>query len=591
MKNSTSLYKLIFFNQSLYIMAIVIFLTSCKNLQNSLLKFDPFIGESDAPKVLFSNPVSGVQNLPSSQSFQIAFSKEMNMNACQIAFSMSPTTPGFFNNTPSVLNFLPSASLKAGTYTFSLTKSCEDNSGRDLKDPFSASVSVGSAANVGTNPTINNMYVYAGPLAACNAGTAALGDFLNSNIVTACMGNPNQNQIILNFSRAMNPQITQGAIAISPSLLGSYTWTSSSSLSIIPDYPLTAGQRYSVIVSTQAVDTSNIALAGNIAGSFFVGTNNALPGVTSITVFTGTIPTCKAGAGTLSDILSVAVTNGCLGNPGSNTLTFNFSTPMDPLSTQAAINISPAIPGTYTWSGGNTVLTLVSDSVLTYGTRYSVSISTSALSSNLVALKTPVTGSFVAGANNPSPHVQSIGVASQPGCATTLPGTGNAAGGSWTIGSCWWDDTISVLSPSSYQFRGGDDGTGTSTACADRTTDNFRLIFSNYMEPGSTLNAISLSRISPPLTTLRLSTWKWQDCQAVAPFGCRVLDLVYSEMEATCGTTTAFGTNGDFNLTNVSLSPPVSPNAPIYTIQVNSTSLDVNGKPLSPPFLFSFVSQ
>ncbi|EQA62432.1 Ig-like domain-containing protein [Leptospira alexanderi] len=575
-------------NTLFFVFTVFFQLLGCGKIDNDLKKFSPFFGESDRPKVLFSNPGAGEQNLPTSQSITIGFSKTMNMNSCQLAFSISPQTQGFFNSAnTNLLTFTPSAAFKPGTYTFSVSKSCEDTEGKDLEDPFSASIAIGtSTTNIGTNPTVNSMYVLSGNVNNCNAGTATLTDFLNANVIDACMGNPSRSQIVINFSRPMSSGATQSVISTTPLIQANYTWNSPNVLTITPDYPLIAGQRYSVLVGAQATDQGGAPLASAAIGSFFVGSNNAALGINSINILTGTSAVCKAGVGVVADLLTTNVTNACLGNPTTNTIVFNFTNAMDRNSTQAAITFSPQIPGSYTWAPGNQVLTYTTDQSLIYGVRYGATVGTSALTSNLVALRSPILGSFVAGSVNLTPHVQAFGLVSQ-GCAAALPGTGNAIGGNWLLGSCWWDDTLPILTPSSYQFRGGDDGTAAASACVNRNTDDFKIIFSNYMDPVSTASATNLTRVSPPLTSIRLASWNWSDCQGVFPFGCRVLSLQFSEMESTCGGVLAFGATGDFNLSNASLTG----SSPTYTLQVGVSATDTNGKQLSAPFSFSFISQ
>ncbi|EPG74532.1 Ig-like protein [Leptospira fainei serovar Hurstbridge str. BUT 6] len=577
---------------------------NCQKLSDKLLKIDPFIGETAPPKVLFSNPTTGAQNLPTSQSFSIGFSRAMNVNSCQTAFTMSPATSGFFSNTNGlILTFSPTAALNPGTYTFTLTKSCEDPNGMDIENPFSASVAVGGSASggsLGSNPTVTNMYVYAGTTSACNTAGASLTDFLNGSVLNACMGDPNQNQIIINFSRAMDPNSTNSAISISPSVSGSFVWSSGSILTFTPDNALALNQRYTFTVGGSAADSGGILMKQSVQGSFLVGSGNATPTVTSLTVLTGSQAGCQAGIGTASNILTSNVTNACLGDPTTNTVVFNFGLPMNTQSVQNAISFSPAISGSYTWSNGNQTLTLVSDSTLGFGTRYTVAIGTGALSANLVPLQQAIGASFVAGGINPSPSVQSVGLVSQPGCATSFPGSGSSTGGNWSMGFCWWDYSQQILSPSAYQFRGGDDGLNDAAACADQTTDDFRIIFNNYMDARTTMNAISLNRITGTSTVIRLATWVWRDCQLSFPYGCRVLDLEFSEIESSCGGSSAFGASGDYNMTRAgfdftSAIPytviATDPNGPVYTLQVANSATDVNGRQLLTPFSFSFVSQ
>ncbi len=225
---------------------------------------------------------------------------------------------------------------------------------------------------------------------------------------------------------------------------------------------------------------------------------------------------------------------------------------------------------------------------MTAGT-HSVAISTDCEDLAGKDLLTPFSLSFTV-ALPAAPLVQAVGLESQ-GCPDAYPGTGSAAGGDHSLGSCWWDGSLPVLSPTSYEFRGGDDGTGAAgfaNACADVKTDNFRLIFSQYMDIDTTTAAVSLTRLSPPGTLIKLATHRWSDCQNVAPFGCRSLTLVYSEAEATCNGTINFGTNalgGDFNLSQ-SNAPQVS-DFPLYRLDVAKTARTIEGITLENTFSFT----
>ncbi len=262
--------------------------------------------------------------------------------------------------------------------------------------------------------------------------------------------------------------------------------------------------------------------------------------------------------------------------------------------TQASISISPSISGNYAWSGGNQVLTLTPTVPLTYGVTYTVTMSTSAVSSGNIQSSTPTIASFTAGSPVTTPAVYAFGVESQPGCPTTLAGaTGSAAGGNWLLAaSCYWSILVPMLTPSSYQFTGGDNGTGLSgstNACADQTTDNFRIIFNTYMDTNATQAAVSLKRLSPPLTSIALASSVWTDCQLVSPYGCRVLTLSYAEQEASCNGN-LFGnisTGGDFNLLKTT---PAVANYPLYQITVSSSAKDTNGVFMT-PFNFSLIGQ
>ncbi|MCE9501710.1 MAG: Ig-like domain-containing protein, partial [Leptospira sp.] len=142
----------------LILISIAAFSVQCNKAAKGAQKFSPFPGEAEPPNILLSSPTSGSSNLQTNQKISFMFSKPMNMDACRLAFSIVPTTLGFMDSTDITFNFTPAQAFKYGSYTYSLTKSCEDKDGRDLKNPFSASFSIGSSTSAGNNPSILGMF-------------------------------------------------------------------------------------------------------------------------------------------------------------------------------------------------------------------------------------------------------------------------------------------------------------------------------------------------------------------------------------------------------------------------------------------------
>ncbi len=187
-----------------------------------------------------------------------------------------------------------------------------------------------------------------------------------------------------------------------------------------------------------------------------------------------------------------------------------------------------------------------------------------------------------------NPVVQAIGLESQ-GCSSTYPGTGSLTGGDWNLDKCFWDNSLPVLQSVKYLFRGGDSGggsVGSSISCADNKTDNFKIIFSEYMNL-STVQSFRLKRNSPPASNILLSSWEWLDCNASSPYGCRVLLLRFSEMEASCNGS-LFGnssTLGDFNLQRTDNAPI---GYPTYTLSMDANlTLSSEKKKVESDFYFS----
>ncbi|EIE02756.1 hypothetical protein LEP1GSC185_1387 [Leptospira licerasiae serovar Varillal str. VAR 010] len=455
--------KFNFLRKSIYGLSIF-FLISCDQLTGSADKMFPFLGGSENPKLVYSYPLKDTANIPPNATISFLFDKEMNIDSCISAFVIDPKTTGFFASNPFGFEFTPSAPLSDGTYTITITKSCEAKSGLDLDNVFVLRFAVGS----------------------------------------------------------------------------------------IP------------------------------------GGNQLSPTVVSSSTLHGTPATCNAGSGASINFFTNTVEDGCVGTVASRTpIQIVFSAPMDRTITTLALSYTAGLAASISWSSDSQTLTILPDGPLNFGSRYTFKIDSTAQSQVGYRIDAPFTANFVAGGLNPLPAVQAVGLESQ-GCSTTYPGSGSASGGDWTLGSCFWDNSLPLLSSGSYRFRGGDDGSGaigSSNACADVNTDNFRIIFNNYMNTGNTVNAVRMQRVSPPSSNIRTATYLWSDCQSAFPFGCKVLTITFAEQESSCNGT-LFGdssTGGDFNLDRTDNAPA---NFPFYQLIVDTSAQDVNGKNLSSQFIF-----
>ncbi|MBL8021329.1 MAG: Ig-like domain-containing protein [Leptospirales bacterium] len=276
-----------------------------------------------------------------------------------------------------------------------------------------------------------------------------------------------------------------------------------------------------------------------------------------------------------------------------------FSKEVESQRCTAAFSISQTVSGATTAPliSGSTV---VVGSVLTFTPNIALSAGTYNIVESIGCedlegrdLRAPYNASFTVGPGGVQavPTVVAMGVQSQSQC-TTLGSVGSASGGNWLTANCWWDSTLPILGASSYTFQGGDNNTGlvgSNNACADVNTDNFVLIFNNYMNVNTTLNAVSLSRLSPPATTIRLATWSWADCAVGNASFCRALTVAFAEAEASCNGAALFGSSvapavGDFNLQFTAGSPAGTPR---YMIQVDTTAIDSNGTKPTSTFTFT----
>lgn len=250
-------------------------------------------------------------------------------------------------------------------------------------------------------------------------------------------------------------------------------------------------------------------------------------------------------------------------------LTFTFNKSFDTQKCISALTVIPATAGFYL-AGGN-VLEFTPNAQLSAGI-YTATLSKDCEDLDGRDLEREFTTSFAVG-QGITPAVQAVGLASQA-CSATFPGVGSATGGDHTLASCWWDSSLSILSPTNYEFRGN-------SACADAATDNIRVIFNAYMNPGVTINAITLTRQSPPFSTVRKATWLWSDCQSSAPFGCRVVTVAFTEEANACGGA-GFGGN-DFNLEE---DLAALGDFPLYLLEVDTSAESIDGANPAQSFVF-----
>ncbi|MDF3820840.1 Ig-like domain-containing protein [Leptospira sp. 96542] len=405
---------------------------------------------------------------------------------------------------------------------------------------------------------------------------------------------PQQQSVYVQFDQAMNINSCAQAFSISPQIIGFFE-LSDISLRFTPNNLLNFGS-YSFNVTKNCESTNGTDLRDIHTVNFSVGDSNMAgsnPSIKSIFVYAGTPLECNNLAGQKKDIVAENLTNICVRYPHINPIEINFSKEMNRLQTESSIRINPAIPGEFQWSENDTRLVFHPDTKFQYGTRYSLTVSEFASSKSGVRISQSQTYSFLAGGIvGEYPFVQAVGVASQ-NCPDHYPGVGSTSGANWNANSCYWDNSLPILNPSNYTFRGGDDGSGglnLSFACADQNTDNFKLIFSKYMEINTTLNAVRLRRLSPPTSIIQLSSWEWKDCQTFYPFGCRVLELRFAEQEASCNGS-VFGnavTLGDFNLQRSDNTPL---GFPYYMISVDTSAEDSFGINLQTNFSFTMEAK
>lgn len=146
-------------------------------------------------------------------------------------------------------------------------------------------------------------------------------------------------------------------------------------------------------------------------------------------------------------------------------------------------------------------------------------------------------------------RILAIGVSSQ-NCGGKYPEKGSSTGGDWLANSCYWDESLKILGSNKYRFRGGDSGLGafgSTEGCADITTDNFVLQFSESVSVQEIWEKVKLEKINPPSTIVRLARVLPAFCEGSSETLCKQFTLIFAEQEATCNGS-LFGRLQDLNL-------------------------------------------
>ena len=394
---------------------------------------------------------------------------------------------------------------------------------------------------------------------------------------------PETNITVL-FSQPMSIQSCISAFSLEPQVRGAFE-TTDLSLKFLPKSELPSGG-YIVRLTKQCEDKNGKDLDQVYTIPFRVGEKEIpkSPELESLLVLTGTESECLVG-GSPTDLRLGEINSACSGIPGPPSFLVRFSKPMNQAEVELGLRIEPPISYRLEWENPSQ-FRILPDFILQADTRYHILFPKGIHSLDGSDLLETLQLNFLVGSDLSDPEVIGFGLESQ-NCGLGTQELGSITGARWDSGFCFWSRDLPILSPNLYQFRGGDDGTGISgspLACADENTDNFRIFFNQYMDTTSVIGATRLSKVSPPSTNIRLSTWVWSHCQTTYPFGCRQLTYSYAESEASCNGT-LFGnisTGGDFNLSASALAPNFYP---YYEFRLEPEAKSISGKRMKVGFV------
>ena len=520
---------------TIFIIIIGLMILSCKGRNFSAGKILPFLSSSSSPRIIGFSPGRNEKGLKGNSTVNLIFDRPMKMDQCIQSFSISPPVRGYYETSDFTLKYIPVSPLENGTYSITLTKSCEDREGRDISDLFTNSFTVGDSVNADTVLNLTEMKVYSGSVLNCSNGTSVLSDFLNGSVNDACLASSGSgNTLKLVFSESMESVSLRSSLSISPSVPYAFSVSADGkTASLKMDNPLNYGQRYSVTVSASAKSVSGLTLKNPVSASFLAGGSSSVPNISAVTVNTGLYSDCNAGTGISSvNFLSSQVNNACA---SSNSVWIFFSEAMDRNSAQSAVSFSPSIAGTFQWLNGDKTLQFIPDSSLISNTRYTVMINSTARSLNSVSLPSSVSANFL---TNTAPP---------PVLLSSLITSGTSVG------------CLNLVGTSDQDFYGGT----VSNVCAGTVTRN-KIIYT-FNEPMDAVSVQSGILMTPNIP----GAYLWSAGNTVLTF---TPDSAYS-----AGSRYSFGISGSVKSASGTSIGAVAP----FSFLVNQE--------IPPPFLTSVV--
>lgn len=211
-----------------------------------------------APTVVYTTPVNNATDVGTASKITVTFSEAMNAttvvadNAFQINGTNVSAANIAYNSTSRIATITPPAALGAGqAYTVRVNAVVQDTSGKTMQSAYSWAFRTGST--VGVAPQLASKAPVAG---STNVGT-------NTAIAmsfTKPMDINTFNSSAFTLQRTSDASTVAGTF----SMVGQV-------VVFTPNAPLDSGTQYTATVTTQAQDTSGIALAAPVPWSFTTG--------------------------------------------------------------------------------------------------------------------------------------------------------------------------------------------------------------------------------------------------------------------------------------------------------------------------------
>jgi len=348
--------------------------------------------DTTAPTVTTVSPTNGATAVPVQTSLMITFGEDMeldNLTPSTILLAdnatKSPVTGTVDFDSGRIVKFTPNSSLTAGTtYEAKVLRGVEDTSGNGLNDNYTW-----------TFITASEIYPSVSSVVPDNVTT---GVALTSGLT-------------ITFDTAMDlSTLTTTTILLednsSNSVAGSVSFTSNQIAVFTPSSNLSPELTYTATVTTGAQNASGVNLLDNYTWSFT--TSDVYPVVSS------TVPdNATTGIAINADIR----------------ITFDVDMDLNTLTT-SSISIADggvSVAGLLTYANSKTVI-FTPSSTLSYGTTYTVSVSTAAKNAAGVPLETTYSSTFSTVTYSPIASVNSVSTGEMFSCAVFNNRTGKCWG-------------------------------------------------------------------------------------------------------------------------------------------------------------------
>ncbi len=237
-------------------------------LTQSLL-FSFYVGNDTTPPVVLSEtPANLSTNVDKNSDIYIFFSESMDIKSVQDNFSISPDVNGVYmwENNNTVFHYHLTKPLAPSTrYFVTLGENAADTSGLKLNNEFSFTFITGDSYTI---PSVLGVY---------KDGDTRLP--VSARYWTNYQQYVDKtSHIVVVFDKPMSHIKTESAFSISPSISGSFTWTSASNDIMIfhPDTAFKPETTYKILVDSTAEDNDNHRLNSSFELYFVVNNSNSL---------------------------------------------------------------------------------------------------------------------------------------------------------------------------------------------------------------------------------------------------------------------------------------------------------------------------